>query len=84
MSHRRSRETRRRFKKLADATSKWFGSEAYYDEDRGRYVRYYARAGKGFPKYLRTVANRKVRRAKNVPQRGGGYRRVYDYQWELD
>ena len=46
MSHRRSRETRRRLKKLATATSKWFGSGASYDEDRGIYVRYYARAGK--------------------------------------
>lgn len=83
MSHRRSRENRRRLKKLAAATSKWFGSGASYDEERGFYVRYYARGGSGYPKWLRTVANRKVRRAKNVPQ-CGGYRRIYDYWWELD
>ena len=83
MSHRRSRETQLRLRKLASETSYWFGSGAYYDEDKGRYKRYYSHGGSGYPKWLRTVANRKVRRAKNVPQ-GGGYRRVYDYWWELD
>lgn len=83
MSHRRSHENRRRLKKLATATSKCFGGGAWYDEDKGRYIRYYARGGNGYTKWLRTVANRRVRRAKNVPQ-GGGYRRVYDYWWEVD
>ena len=82
MSHRRSRETRRRLKKLSVSSPRYTPSGAWYDEDKGRYIRYYARGSHGCTKWLRTVANRKVRRAKNVLQ-GGGYRRVYDYWWEL-
>ena len=82
MSHRRSRETRRRLKRLSVNRSRYSASGAWYNEDKGRYIRFYARGSHGSTKWLRTVANRKVRRAKDVPS-GGGYRRVYDYWWEL-
>ena len=83
MSYHRSRETRRRLRKLSRNSPGYSPSGAWYNEEKGRYIRFYARGSHGSTKWLRTVANHKVRRAKNVPQ-GGGYRRVYDYWWELD
>lgn len=58
------------------------GAGAYYDEDKKRYMRYSPCRNFGYAKYLRKVANRKVRRSKDCLKHGS-YRKVYDYWWEL-
>ena len=79
MSWQRSRETRRRLKKLSRATEhKSIG--AWYDPDNGRYIKTNdCEFRKG---YLRMIANRRVRHAQNVGS-GGMYKKVFDYWWEL-
>ena len=79
MSWQRSRETRRRLKKLSHETCGIIAG-AWYSEEKGRYIKTCDRSTrKGF---LRRVANRRVRRARNVSG-GRHYRRVYDYWWQL-
>lgn len=80
-----SQERNRRLKKLFDETknSSRGGGGAFYDEDKGRYIKYSPRRKPGHAKFLRRVANRKVRRNKDH-LRNGQYRKVYDYWWELD
>ena len=82
MSYRRSKEQRRRLKKLCQATQGSYGAGAYYDKDKDRYIRYSPRNGSSYPRYLRRIANRKVRRSQGLPMYGA-YRKVYDYWWEL-
>ena len=82
MGYRRSNERNRRLKKLYDETKNWYGAGAYYDEDKKRYIRYSPCRNSGYAKYLRKVANRKVRRSKDCLKHGS-YRKVYDYWWEL-
>ena len=79
MSWKRSRETRRRLKKLSRETSGIIKG-AWYDDRNDRYVRtYYAPKDK---RLLRMTANRRVRRTENVSS-VGGYRKIYDYWWRL-
>mgnify|MGYP007070039828 CR=1 FL=1 len=79
MSWNRSRETKRRLRKLSRETSGIIKG-VWYDSDKGRYVRiYYASK---YKKWLRVKANRKVRRTKDVPNISG-YRKIYNYWWEL-
>ena len=83
MGYRGSQERNRRLKKLCDETKySSRGAGAFYDEDKGRYVKYSPRRKPGHAKFLRRVANRKVRRNKDY-LRNGQYRKVYDYWWEV-
>lgn len=83
MDYRGSQERNRRLKKLCDETKySSRGAGAYYDEDKKRYIRYSPCRNSGYAKYLRKVANRKVRRSKDCLKHGS-YRKVYDYWWEL-
>ena len=82
MSYRRSREQKRRLKKLCHATQGSCIAGAYYDDDKDGHLRYSPHNGCGYPKYLRRIANRKVRRSQGLPMHGA-YRKVYDYWWEL-
>ena len=70
MGYRRSKERNRRLKKLYDETKNWYGAGAYYDEDKKRYIRYSPCKNSGYTKYLRKVANRKVRRSKDCLKHG--------------
>lgn len=82
MGYQRSKEQKRRLKKLRHATQGSCIAGAYYDKDKNRYIRYYPRNGSSYPRYLRKLANRKVRRSGGIPMYGA-YRKVYDYWWEL-
>ncbi len=83
MGYHRSREQRRRLKKLYSKTGGFPGG-AWYDEERDRYIRSYTSNHNhpGYSKYLRRVSNRRVRRTKHALQ-NGQYRKVYDYWYEL-
>ncbi len=88
MAWKQSRERRRRLKRLAEHSNGLMG--AYYDEEKGKYVRIFL---SDRAKPLRVIGNRKLRRISRryclrederafIPDRGG-YRRFYDYWWEL-
>ena len=82
MGYRASQERNRRLKKLYADTKYSYSAGVYYDDDKGRYVKYTPRRKSGYTKFLRRVANRKVRKNKDYFKRGL-YRKVYDYWWEL-
>lgn len=79
MSHRRKMEEKRKLKRLYKQTQYSSRAGAYYDEDKKRYMRWYApRIGK----YYRRISNKKVRRKKYLVN-GNTYKRYFDYWWEL-
>lgn len=52
----------------------------YMYKDKAKRGRTYFRASK---KYYKKVANRKCRRAKDIPFKGCGYKKVFDLAWNL-
>lgn len=83
MSYRRSKERNRRLKKLYEETKHSYGSGAWYDEEKGRYIRYYPSSSTGYTKYLRRISNRKIRRMKEMSLKGCQYKKAFDYWWTL-
>jgi len=83
MSHRRSLEDRRRLKRLYEETRHWIGGGAYFNSQKGRYIRYTWNKHR-HPKCLRRCGHRKIRhlRDTDIPQ-GARYRQAYDYWWNL-
>lgn len=63
MSYKRSKETKRRLKKLYDETWHSYGRGAWYDEFRNRYIRYTA-VSPSTGKYFRRRTNKKIRKKK--------------------
>lgn len=82
MGYNRSIDDKRRLIKLYNKTKYSFGSGAYYNEKKKRFVRIYPSNTSGFTKYLRRISNRRVRRSKELLNRCQ-YRKVYDYWWTL-
>jgi len=82
MGYHESRERNRRLKKLHDETENQYYVGVYYDEDKKRYIKYSPNKRAGYTKCIRKIANRKVRRSKDL-LRHGTYRKLYDYWWEL-
>ena len=79
MSHRRKVKEKHRLKHLYSQTQFSYGAGAYYDEDKKRYIRWYApRIGK----FYRRISNKKVRREKYLVN-GNTYKKYFDYWWEL-
>lgn len=84
------KKTRMRSERLADLTSGFSPSGAFPVDKFGRYtsnkeeIEYYKRYWRGSrSKYLKRQSNKKLRRYKHeVPSRGG-YRKVFDFWWEL-
>lgn len=83
MGYKQSRERNRRLKKVYMQTKNTYGSGVWYNEKKGRYIRYYPRGNTSLSRYFRKQANRKVRRNKHEPLQHGSYRKVYDYRWNL-
>jgi len=79
MSHRRKMEEKHRLKHLYHQTQSFYETGVYYDEDKKRYIRWYAprRA-----KYYRRISNKKVRHTKYLVN-GNTYKKYFDYWWEL-
>jgi hypothetical protein len=85
--HARVRAEKRKLKALYECRPKgYFPSGAYFDEEKGRIIRYYRSSLWG---YLRGKASRRVRRLPigsedaELPQHGG-YKRYFDVAWEYD
>ena len=81
MSYKRSKESKRRLKKLYKKTKTKLAGGVYYDTEKKRYIRYSA-SEFGNAKKLRTRANRKVRHMTDI-QSGSGYKKAFDYWWTL-
>lgn len=81
MGYRRSQERNRRLEKLYEKTKHGYSAGAYYDRDKGRYVRYSCHN-----KFLRKLSRKRIRNAEktDAPSRQKGrYKRLYDYWWNL-
>ena len=79
-------QQKKRLKKLSEESFPVFGQGgAYYDEDKGRYVRYYGTPGR--KKTLKKISRKKIRKIKEVdgtlPQHNDA-KKEYDYEWNLD
>ena len=84
MGYKQSRERNRRIKKLYEQTRTSYARGAYYDKKKKRIIRYHMRQNSNVPRFYRKQANRAVRREKGDILNHGGYRKQYDYWWELD
>lgn len=80
MSYQRKREEKKRLKQLYDKTKTFYGSGAWYDEEKGRYVQYWIAPRR--KKLYKKIANKKVRKHKGDLQ-GNSHRKVFDLWWEL-
>lgn len=81
MSHKRKCEENRRLKKLYEKTKYNYGAGVWFDERKGRYIKYSCHN-----KWLKTHCRRMVRRRmknKDMALKGNGYRKLFDYWWEL-
>lgn len=80
--HRRNREDDRRYKKIYDNTSRFFPS--VYIKDKINGDQYWKRVYRGKrSKYLKKISNRKLRRYHGEIGGKCGYKRIFDYWWEL-
>lgn len=82
MSHRRSVDEKNRLKRLSEETPHCYAGGAWYDGEKGRYIRVWISGRGGRPKYLRKRTNKKLRRCKDLLNYGK-YRKVFDYWWEV-
>lgn len=82
MGYRRSRESKRRLKKLSEATEGYSPGGAWYNPDKKRYVRYHGSNTPGYTKFLRRMSNRKVRKYGELLN-NSLYKKAYDYWWIL-
>lgn len=80
---------KRKLRKLWKESTGW-GSGAfpvdingnYVRDDEEEFVRYKRQYNPRRAKYLRRIGNKKVRKGKDIPSRSG-YRKVFDFCWEL-
>jgi len=82
MSYKRKAEDNRRLRKLHQKTANSFLSGVYFDEQKGRLVRFSASRKKALPRYLKRRSNKSVRRT-HGRMHHGEYRKQYDYWWNL-
>ena len=50
--------------------------------ETGKYIKYPKNSNR--QQYLKKLSSRRVRHSTYLPSKGNGYRRVFDYWWELD
>ena len=81
MNYHSNRERNRKLKKLYEETKHSYGSGAWFDEDKGRYIKYTC-GGRKYKKYLKKLSSKKARKYKGEMQ-NCDYKRTFDYWWEL-
>ena len=74
----RKREDIRRLKALYKKTFRSYGSGAYYDKSKKRFIRY--KDSSNYYTYLKKLSNRKVRRFNKhlIKIKGNNYRRIFN------
>ena len=81
MSYHRKQEENRRLKKIYDKTKTWYGTGVYYDEDKGRFIRYSCH-DKWTKVYCRRITRRRLKKEEGFCK-GCKYKKLYDYWWEI-
>lgn len=82
MAYARSREDRRRLRKLYNETRSSYAAGVWYNESKHRYERFYACRAPGYTKWLRRQSNKRLRRSSYI-FKGKQYKKLFDYWWEL-
>lgn len=82
MGYSKSKENKRRLKKLARETAHHYNAGAWYNEDKDMYERFYTGSRK-YRKYLRKRSSKKAGQYKG-DMKNSNYKRTFDYWWELD
>lgn len=82
MAYKQAQNRRKRLLKTYRQTKTNYSAGVFFDEDKGRYVRYSPSNTPGYTKFLKKVSNRKIRKSKDVVNHGA-YKRQYDYWWAL-
>lgn len=67
-------------KKKLEKLDKYSWWAVYFDDKKGFYKRYYL---SGRKKFIRKCSNKKVRKSVGFSLKGAGYRKCYDFWWEL-
>lgn len=82
MGYNRNAETQRRLKK---AHQKRYRCPIYFDDEKGRYVRYtFGRAGRtGRRQWLKKQSSKRIRKSTEIYQEKGKHHRHFDFWWEL-
>lgn len=81
MSHRRDIQEKKKLRSLYKKTSNKMKG-CYFDERKGRYIQCYFSGNNKYTKYLKRQSNKAIRRNKDLFVRSG-YKRCFDYWWEL-
>ncbi len=82
MSYQRCIERNRRLEKLYRRTKNSVDRGAYYDSKKGRLIRFSCSGSSSLANSLRRRANKKARTTSDYANHAG-YRRVFDYWWNL-
>ena len=82
MSYKRSCEEKRRLLKLYNETSNQIMCGVWYDSKAGRYKRYSMSYKSGYPRYLKKLCNKRIRKYLGSLKRNE-YRKVSEYTWML-
>jgi hypothetical protein len=83
MAYKQAQNRKKRLLKTYRQTKTNYGCGVFFDEDKGRYIRYSPSNTPGYTKFLKKVSNRKIRRARTDIGNHGAYKRQYDYWWTL-
>lgn len=59
-----------------------YGSGAYYDKKKGRFIKYSISDVNKRSKLIRRAAHKKVRKQKNLIN-GNHHKKIYDYKWNI-
>ena len=59
------------------------GKDGGYESDENKIVRYKRDYNPPRAKWLRKVSNKKVRKEKEIPSKGSGFKKLFDYWWNL-
>lgn len=81
MSYRRSIEDKRRLEKLHNETRNSYFAGAWYNEKKGRYVKYTCH-DEWFKTYSRRIVRRKLKNNEDLIH-GNSYKKIFDYKWTV-
>ena len=79
----RKERDKRELQKLYDKTKHSYGSGAWFDREKQRFIRYSPSDSSAYPKYLKRLSNKRVRKYIGCLPNGCSYRKLFDYWWEL-
>lgn len=82
MAYKQSQNRKKRLLRTYRKTCRGYGGGVWFDEDKGRFIKYSGSNTPGYTKFLRKMSNKKVRKTADVGN-FSSYKRLYDYKWIL-